>query len=163
MLINDILDFSKIEAGKLDIEALEFDLNITLDSFVDTISFNAFDKGIELAYLVEENVPTFLRGDPGRLRQILTNLAGNAIKFVNEGEVYIKVSLEKETKRHVVLLFEIVDTGIGIPDNKVESVFNSFTQGDACCLHFRDTLIKCINNKRIRWNRIRACNLKTII
>jgi signal transduction histidine kinase/CheY-like chemotaxis protein/HAMP domain-containing protein len=130
MLINDILDFSKIEAGKLDIDSLEFDLNITLDSFVDTISFRAFEKGVELAYLIDNDVPTFLRGDPGRLRQILTNLVGNAIKFVNEGEIFIKISLEKEEKKHVILLFEVIDTGIGISEDKVDTLFDSFTQVD---------------------------------
>lgn len=86
------------------------------DAVVDTISFKAFEKGVEFAYLIDDNVPTFLRGDPGRLRQILTNLVGNAIKFVSEGEVFIRVSLEKEEQKHVKLLFEIIDTGIGIPE-----------------------------------------------
>ncbi|MCD4743443.1 MAG: GAF domain-containing protein [Desulfobacteraceae bacterium] len=130
MLINDILDFSKIEAGKLDIDSLEFDLNITLDSFIDTISFKAFEKEVELAYLIDEDVPTFLRGDPGRLRQILTNLVGNAIKFVSKGEIFIKISLQKEEKKHVRLLFEVIDTGIGIPEDKVDILFDSFTQVD---------------------------------
>ncbi len=131
VLINDILDFSKIEAGKLEMETIEFDLNVTLDSFTDVMSIKAFEKGIEFACLIKEEVPYHLIGDPGRLRQILTNLTGNAIKFVEKGEVFIKVSLEKETKQKVTLLFEVIDSGIGIPKKKLTTLFNPFTQVDA--------------------------------
>ena len=131
VLINDILDFSKIEAGKLEIETIEFDLDVALDSFTDIMSIKAFEKGIEFACLVKEDVPTGLIGDPGRLRQILTNLAGNAIKFVEKGEVFIKVSLKQDKKTETELLFEIIDTGIGIPPPKLDSLFNPFTQVDA--------------------------------
>ncbi|MCD4676823.1 MAG: response regulator [Desulfobacula sp.] len=131
VLINDILDFSKIEAGKREIETIEFDLDVALDSVTDIMSIKAFEKGIEFACLVKEDVPTGLIGDPGRLRQILTNLAGNAIKFVEKGEVFIKVSLKQDKKTETELLFEIIDTGIGIPPPKLDSLFNPFTQVDA--------------------------------
>lgn len=93
-LINDILDFSKIEAGKLDLEILDFDLQGLLDDFVSTLALRAHDKGLELVCGIEPNIPLLLRGDPGRLRQILTNLTGNAIKFTPAGEVAIRVTLE---------------------------------------------------------------------
>ncbi|MCG8632563.1 MAG: response regulator [Desulfobacterales bacterium] len=131
VLINDILDFSKIEAGKLEIETIEFDLNVTLDSFTDIMSVKAFEKGIEFACMIRDKVPTQLMGDPGRLRQILTNLVGNAIKFVEKGEVFIRISLRKENKETAELLFEIIDTGIGIPKDKLGTLFTPFTQVDA--------------------------------
>ncbi len=131
VLINDILDFSKIEAGKLELETIGFDLDITLDSLTDVISIKAFEKGVEFACLIKEDVPTKLVGDPGRVRQILTNLTGNAIKFVEKGEVFIKVSLLKEEKTTAELLFEVIDTGIGIPEEKVRTLFSPFTQVDA--------------------------------
>jgi signal transduction histidine kinase/DNA-binding response OmpR family regulator len=131
VLINDILDFSKIEAGKLEMETIEFDLNVTLDSFTDAMSIKAFEKGIEFACLIKEEVPNNLIGDPGRLRQILTNLTGNAIKFVKKGDVFIKISLEKETPKKAILLFEVIDSGIGIPEKKLTTLFNPFTQVDA--------------------------------
>ncbi len=131
VLINDILDFSKIEAGKLEMETIKFDLNVTLDSFTDVMSIKAFEKGVEFACLIKEEVPNNLIGDPGRLRQILTNLTGNAIKFVEKGEVFIKVSLEKETQKKAMLLFEVIDSGIGIPEKKLATLFSPFTQVDA--------------------------------
>ncbi len=131
MLINDILDFSKIEARKLDIEIIDFDLTITLDSLNDLLSIKAFEKGIDFACLVENEVPILLKGDPSRLRQILSNLAANAIKFTEQGGIFIKVSLNKETKKKVTLSFEVIDTGIGIPNEKLNTLFESFTQIDA--------------------------------
>jgi two-component system sensor histidine kinase/response regulator len=130
VLINDILDFSKIEAGKLDIETIDFDLRTTLESLSDLMALKANEKGIEFACLIFERVPCLLRGDPGRLRQILTNLAGNAIKFVEQGEVSVSVDVKNETEKAVTLLFEVKDTGIGIPADRVNRLFESFTQAD---------------------------------
>jgi len=131
MLINDILDFSKIEAGKLDMESIDFDLRPTLETLSDVMAMKAHDKGVEFACLIHDRVPCLLRGDPGRLRQILTNLTGNAIKFVEKGEVSINVDIKGETDAGVTLLFEVKDTGIGIPADKVDSLFESFSQVDA--------------------------------
>ncbi len=131
VLINDILDYSKIEAGKLDIESIDFDLRTTLESLGDVMAVKAGEKGIEYACLIYDRVPGFLKGDPGRLRQILTNLTGNAIKFVERGEVSVSVDVKSETEHAVTLLFEIKDTGIGIPADRVDRLFESFTQVDA--------------------------------
>ncbi len=131
MLINDILDFSKIEAGKLDMESIDFDLRPTLETLSDVMAMKSNEKGVEFACLIHDRVPCLLRGDPGRLRQILTNLTGNAIKFVEKGEVSIHVDLKAETDTDVTLLFEVKDTGIGIPPSKVDRLFDSFTQVDA--------------------------------
>ena len=131
MLINDILDFSKIEAGKLDLETIDFDLRPTLENLSDLMAIKTREKGVEFACLIHDRVPCFLKGDPGRLRQILTNLTGNAIKFVEKGEVSISVDLKKETETAVTLLFEVKDTGIGIPADRVDSLFESFSQVDA--------------------------------
>ena len=125
-LINDILDFSKIEAGKLDLEILDFDLQNLLDDFTATVALRAHDKGLELLCGVDSNVPTLLRGDPGRLRQILANLVGNAIKFTTKGEVVIRVALETQTSDNALLCFAIRDTGIGIPSDKLDLLLKSF-------------------------------------
>ncbi|MCD4742721.1 MAG: response regulator [Desulfobacteraceae bacterium] len=130
-LINDILDFSKIEAGKLDIETIDFNLTVTLSSLSALLSIKAFEKGIDFACLIENEVPLLLKGDPSRLRQILSNLTGNALKFTTEGEIFIKVSVKKETKKEVTLLFEVMDTGTGIPEDKLNTLFESFSQVDA--------------------------------
>ncbi|NOX35682.1 MAG: response regulator [Deltaproteobacteria bacterium] len=131
ILINDILDFSKIEAGMLGIEKINFNLNVTMDSFSDIIGVKAYERGIEFACLIQEDVPVNLIGDPGRLRQVLTNLAGNAIKFIEKGEIFINVSRRLESENKVELLFEIKDTGIGIPEDKIDRIFDSFNQVDA--------------------------------
>ncbi len=131
ILINDILDYSKIEAGKLDIETIDFNLEITLNSLSDALSVKAFEKDIEFACLIKNDVPLYLRGDPGRLRQVLNNLGENAVKFVEDGEITIKVSRVNETRQTVKLRFEVIDTGIGIDKDKIEGLFNSFTQIDA--------------------------------
>ncbi len=130
-VVNDILDFSKIESGKMEIEAIGFDLHDLMDSISDVLSVQAFEKGIEFGSLISNQVPVFLKSDPGRLRQILTNLIKNAIKFVAKGEVFINVSVEKESEHMATLLFEVTDTGIGIPEDKLETLFDSFTQVDA--------------------------------
>jgi len=129
-VINDILDFSKIEAGKLSLEMIDFDLESTLDDLMTSVALRAQEKGLELLCDVEQNVPTLLRGDPGRLRQIITNLAGNAIKFTGAGEVTIHVSLVREEGEEALLRFAVHDTGIGIPQEKIGLLFNKFTQAD---------------------------------
>jgi PAS domain S-box-containing protein len=129
-VINDILDFSKIEAHKLDLETLDFDLRTTLDDAVEMLALQAHEKGLALTGLVEPDVPTRLRGDPGRLRQILVNLAGNAVKFTHSGEVLVRVSLDQEDKYGVTLRFTITDTGIGIPRNSLAGLFAPFVQAD---------------------------------
>ena len=131
VVINDILDFSKIESGKLVFESIDFDLRITLETLSDVMALKADEKTIEFTCLINENVPTLLTGDPGKLKQILTNLAGNAIKFVEEGFVSICVSLQEENDDYAKLLFEIHDTGIGIPDHRLDCLFQSFSQVDA--------------------------------
>ncbi|MCK5100484.1 MAG: response regulator [Desulfobacteraceae bacterium] len=130
-LINDILDFSKIEAGKLSTEIIDFKLSTTIESLSDVMGLKAFEKGIEFASLIHEDVPLSLRGDPGRLRQILTNLSGNAVKFTQKGDVFIRVSVKEDRNQATLLLFEVIDTGIGIPEDKINILFDSFTQVDA--------------------------------
>ena len=130
-LLNDILDFSKIEARKLDLETLDVDLAGLLDDFAATMAVRAREKGLELTCAAEPAVPTRLRGDPGRLRQILTNLAGNAVKFTPAGEVAIRVSLVEGNAHEVLLRFSVRDTGIGIPADRIGRLFNKFSQVDA--------------------------------
>ncbi|MEI6036275.1 MAG: ATP-binding protein, partial [Verrucomicrobiae bacterium] len=130
-LINDILDFSKIEAGKLALESLGFDLSSLLSNFADTMAVRAHEKGLELICAADPAVPSMLVGDPGRLRQILTNIAGNAIKFTLAGEVAVRVSLVIESKGDAVLRFSVRDTGIGIPNEKIVHLFEKFTQADS--------------------------------
>jgi PAS domain S-box-containing protein len=130
-LINDILDFSKIEAGKLDLEILDFNLQATLDDFADSMAIRATEKKLEWICHAESDVPYFLQGDPGRLRQILTNLAGNAMKFTAKGEVAVKISLAETLNDTVKLLFSIRDTGMGIPADKIGKLFEKFSQVDA--------------------------------
>ncbi len=129
-IINDILDFSKVEAGKLHFDISDFDLRQALEASIDLLAPRAFSKGIELVLLVEPNVPTELRGDPGRLRQIIINLVGNAVKFTSEGEVVLSVSLEETLPEGVRLRFEVRDTGIGIPEDVQPTLFEAFTQAD---------------------------------
>ena len=131
ILVNDILDFSKIEAGMLEVEKIDFNLSVTMDSISDIMGIKANEKGVEFACLIHDDVPVNLVGDPGRLRQVLTNLAGNAVKFVEKGEAFIRVSRRLESDTKVELLFEIKDTGIGIPEDKLGLLFNSFSQVDA--------------------------------
>ena len=130
-LINDILDFSKVEAGKLDFETLDFDLRTTLEEISDLLALKAQDKQLELVCMIDPEVPLMLRGDSGRLRQIILNLAGNAVKFTKKGEVAIKVRREYETEKQAVLRVEVSDTGIGIPESRINVLFTPFTQADA--------------------------------
>ncbi len=130
-IINDILDFSKIEAGKLDFEELNFDLRLALDEIAELASIKADEKEIEFANFVHPDVPSLLIGDPGRLRQVLLNLATNAIKFTHEGDVVIEVTLAREQADSVVLQFSVRDTGIGIPKDRLGRLFKSFSQVDS--------------------------------
>ena len=130
MLINDILDFSKIEAGKLSFEVLDFDLRHALESVVELLAEQAHGKGLELLALIPEDVPSLLRGDPGRLRQVLLNLIGNAIKFTHTGEVVLSASYEHAGERDAVVRFTVQDTGIGMSPEVVRELFQPFVQAD---------------------------------
>jgi signal transduction histidine kinase/DNA-binding response OmpR family regulator len=133
-LINDILDYSKIESGHLELEALDFDLESMIDDLAATLALRAEGKGLELLYHIDPAVPRLLCGDSGRLRQVLTNLVGNAIKFTEKGEVVVHFTLDKESsdpEEPVRLRCTVRDTGIGIPAHKLEILFESFTQVDA--------------------------------
>lgn len=130
-LINDILDFSKVEAGKLKLEELEFDLQNLLDDFAASLSFKAHEKGLDFCVDIDHDVPNQLIGDPGRLRQILVNLAGNAIKFTHKGEVFVHVECLQREPETTLLRFRVRDTGIGIPPDKQSVLFDKFSQVDA--------------------------------
>ena len=130
-IINDILDFSKIEAGKLEFESIDFDLQAMLEEMNDVLAIRAHEKDLEYACEVADGVPSALLGDPGRLRQVLTNLIGNAVKFTSEGEVVVKVTVEHESDGDVKLRFEVRDTGVGIPADKLDQLFEAFTQADS--------------------------------
>ena len=130
-LINDLLDFSKIEADKLELESIEFNLRDLLEDTVGTLAVRAHTKGLELACDVSPDVHQALIGDPGRLRQIVVNLVGNAIKFTEQGEVLVIVRTESETDDESRLHFAVRDTGIGVPEEKQESVFEAFAQADS--------------------------------
>jgi PAS domain S-box-containing protein len=130
-LLNDILDFSKIEAGKLKLETLDFDVRALLDDFAGLMALRAQDKGLEFICAAAPEVPANLSGDPGRLRQVLLNLAGNAVKFTDRGEIAVRASVASETDTAVVLRFSVKDTGIGVPADKQELMFQKFTQADA--------------------------------
>ena len=129
-LINNILDLSKIAAGKVDIETLDFDLRTTVEDTAEMLAMRASAAGLELICLVDPLIPSSLKGDPGRLRQIITNLAGNAIKFTHNGEVEISAELESDQGESVIIRFSVRDTGIGIPENRRAAVFDPFTQAD---------------------------------
>ena len=129
-VINDILDFSKIEAHKLDLEAIEFNLCDCIGDIMQLLAVRAEEKGLELAYQIPPDVPSMVVGDPGRLRQIIVNLVGNAIKFTESGEVVISVH-HKKFEHEAFLQFTIADTGIGIAPEKQQRIFDSFAQADA--------------------------------
>ncbi len=131
VVINDILDFSKIEAGKLEIEELDYNLRNMMDDAMQFLALRAHEKGLEIVYEIGEKIPSFVIGDPGRIRQILTNLVGNAIKFTEKGVIYIKTSLVKETEDSALVAFAIKDEGIGISQKDLKKLFKSFHQADA--------------------------------
>jgi signal transduction histidine kinase len=130
MVINDILDFSKIEAGKLDLEQVPFDLRDNIWETLTSLSIRADEKRLELAYSIGDGLPDLLVGDPSRLRQVIVNLVGNAIKFTHHGEVVVTASEESRAEDRVVLHFSVKDTGIGIPAEKQSDIFHAFTQAD---------------------------------
>jgi signal transduction histidine kinase/DNA-binding response OmpR family regulator len=130
-IINDILDISKIEANKLTLEQIDFDLRTTLDEVTELVSERASSKGLELICFAHHDVPRALRGDPGRLRQILLNLAGNAVKFTERGEVVIRVTVASRNAAGVELRFEVTDTGIGLSPEDQKRLFRPFSQADA--------------------------------
>ncbi|HEY3216094.1 MAG TPA: response regulator [Candidatus Eisenbacteria bacterium] len=149
-VINDVLDFSKIEAGRLALDPIEFQLRASLDTTLKTLALEAYQQGVELLCDVRPEVPDALIGDPGRLRQVLVNLVGNAIKFTPEGEVVLRVELEPEPDDQVVLHFLVSDTGIGIPKEKLESVFEAFTQADnSTTRHYGGTGLGLTITKRL--------------
>ncbi|MCX8110259.1 MAG: PAS domain S-box protein, partial [Syntrophorhabdaceae bacterium] len=149
-LINDILDISKIESGQIELEDIDFDLLDLIERLFDVLSLKAHEKNIELLYMIDPDVPLYLIGDPTRLRQVLVNLIGNAIKFTEKGEVVLSISMSKGSEKidkkarskevktenshitpeYAVLLFSVKDTGIGIPDDKLGLIFEKFTQAD---------------------------------
>ena len=131
VVINDILDFSKIESGKLEIESIMFDLRDCIEDSVDTLALQATEKGLEVATVLDSSIPRTLLGDPTRLRQIIVNLVGNAVKFTQKGGVRIRVMPFYVKDDDVMLQFSVTDTGIGIPADRVDTMFESFSQVDA--------------------------------
>jgi signal transduction histidine kinase/DNA-binding response OmpR family regulator len=129
-LINDILDFSKIEAGKLDLEDIDFDLRTTLDEVTDIITQRAHAKGVGFACIIAPGVPSMMRADPGRLRQVLLNLVSNAVKFTARGEVVVRATVEKEMDSVAVIRFAVSDSGVGICADHLNRLFKAFSQAD---------------------------------
>jgi two-component system, sensor histidine kinase and response regulator len=131
LIINDILDFSKIEAGMLELETIDFNLRNTIEETAQLMASKTCEKGLELVHHITSDVPSLLKGDPGRLRQVINNLISNAIKFTEVGEVVLSVELSAEKEDMVELHFRVRDTGIGIPENRLDRLFQSFSQVDA--------------------------------
>jgi signal transduction histidine kinase/DNA-binding response OmpR family regulator len=131
VILNDILDYSKIEAGKVTLESVDFSLEDVISTSIKSIAPSAHKKGLELTYYLEPNVPLNVVGDPSRLRQVLLNLAGNALKFTSQGEVGIRVSVEKVSESGVQLHVAVCDTGVGIPTDKQRRLFQPFEQADS--------------------------------
>jgi two-component system, sensor histidine kinase and response regulator len=139
-IINEILDFARIEAGKIDLVEAPFDVRETFGDILKSLAFRAHCKGIELACRIADHVPEFLQGDPVRLRQILVNLVGNAIKFTEEGEILVHVDGQSSSDSEIVLHVAVSDTGIGIPADKLASIFEAFEQADTSTTrHFGGT------------------------
>jgi len=130
-IIDDILDVSKIEAGKMTVEPIPFDLQLTVEEMAELMASKAQEKGLDLILRFSPDTPSRVVGDPGRIRQILINLSGNAVKFTTKGHVYLNVDCEERTGEQVSLRFSVSDTGIGIPASKLEHIFERFTQADA--------------------------------
>jgi two-component system, sensor histidine kinase and response regulator len=129
-VLNDILDFSKMEAGQLQLEMVDFDIHTLVESVAQTSAARAESKGLEMVCYVDQTVPVFAKGDPGRLRQILVNLVENAIKFTEKGEVLVRTELAEETEDTVTVRFSVSDTGIGIPKDRQKAIFERFVQAD---------------------------------
>jgi CheY-like chemotaxis protein/nitrogen-specific signal transduction histidine kinase/HPt (histidine-containing phosphotransfer) domain-containing protein len=130
-IINDILDFSKIEAGQLEMEDIDFALRSVVDDVTDLLVGSAQVKGLEVIAVIDSDIPPVVSGDPGRLRQVLTNLIGNAIKFTDDGEVVVRVSKIKVVGSDTLLHFEVTDTGVGIAPEKLDAIFQPFVQADS--------------------------------
>ena len=130
-IINDILDFSKIEAGKMTIEPIPFDLSTTVDEIAELLHAKTREKRLEFIVRYEPSLPQRFIGDPGRIRQILMNLLGNAIKFTSQGHVYLNVERPQPESENAILRFSVEDSGIGIPEDRLDSVFEKFSQADA--------------------------------
>jgi len=130
-IINDILDFSKIESGKMELENQPFDLVECVEGCLDLHANKAMQKGLEIGYIMEEGTPSMIKGDVARIRQVLNNLLSNAVKFTNEGEILVSVDAQKITEKNYKIHFAVKDTGVGIPEEKVSQLFQSFTQVDA--------------------------------
>lgn len=130
-VISDILDFSKMESGEIECSCINFDLRITVDAVKNVISAKAKKKGLSSIFSVHQQVPALLKGDPEKLRQILTQLLENAVKFTHQGEIGVFIALEKDTTTHATLRFEVTDTGIGIEPDLLEIIFESFSQADS--------------------------------
>src|SRR5262249_29958660 len=128
---NDVLDFSKIEAGRMQLEILDFDLRTAVEESVELLAERAYAKKLEIASLVNHDVPTALRGDPGRLRQILINLIGNAVKFTSKGEIVVRAKLEEDRGKSVLVRCEVPDTGVGIREEAKPRLFQPFSQADS--------------------------------
>ncbi|MCX6059373.1 MAG: PAS domain S-box protein [Chloroflexi bacterium] len=129
-LLNDILDFSKIESGRLALEEINFNLRNAVEDVAYTLAKRAQDKGLEIACLIDPDMNYYLRGDPGRIRQILVNLVGNAIKFTHQGEIILRAETTEQTENYATIHFSVQDTGIGIPTERQAAVFERFTQAD---------------------------------
>ena len=130
-LINSILDLAKVESGRLSLEEVDFDLRELVEKVADTLAVRADEKGIDLVVHIDPDVPTALVGDPLRLRQVLTNLVGNAIKFTEKGLVIIRVKRNPDAGRPGALLISVSDSGIGIPADKLATLFDPFSQADS--------------------------------
>ena len=130
-IINEILDFSKIEAHKMVLEKLDFDLRMVMEDTAELLAIRAEEKGLEICCLVDPDVPSWLRGDPGRLRQVLINLSGNAVKFTSEGEISIRAMLESQDEHMATVRFTVTDKGVGIPKDRIGQLFSPFAQADS--------------------------------
>ena len=130
-IINDILDYSKAESGNIELEIIDFNIGTTLEQTLDVVSSMVADKGLELAYFIDETVSKDLIGDPGRLRQILINLINNAVKFTTTGEIVVRITSLEKTHQATRLRFEVIDSGIGISPENQDKLFSAFTQADA--------------------------------
>ena len=130
-ILNDILDFSKVEAGKIQFESIDFDLRNTIEEMNDILAVRAQTKGLEYICNIEPDVPSLVKGDPGRIRQVLTNLLGNAVKFTAKGEVVLRLSLVSEDEYRATIRCAVQDTGIGIDQDKSQALFDAFTQADS--------------------------------
>ena len=146
-LINDILDYSKIEAGKLELEAIDFALRNTVEDSVEPLAEQAQAKGVELATLISSNVPAVVRGDPTRLRQVITNLVSNAVKFTEQGEVVVRVRLDSEDNEKTLLHFKVTDSGVGISEAARQRIFRFIHAG------------RWLHHQTLRWHRSGSGNL----